>query len=459
MNYVKHFIINGVNTKQAACIELHGKPNAATEGYVGVLGIDVDSPSHDVYKCAAVNGSIYTWELLSSGMSIVSANISGGGEASFQFPYDKLNTPESYIMKSGDLILDNAGHLYKVSTLDSTYCTADYCGTRLASDGDDGKTPHIQDGYWYIDETNLGVKAQGVDGANGKTPYILNGYWYIDGVNQEVKAQGVDGIGIEKIEKTSSEGLVDTYTITFTNGATTKFSVTNGKDGVGDGMSDADKKLLADLKEWMENETYVSLDITSFFISAITIDGDTENTYTTTIFEKGQKVKSVTFVWSYKDDKKLKLQKLENVVVENSAREKTIEYENWLTSDTMFGLNAWGQKDEEKSDTEHIYFYDGVYYGASAEPAAYDSAFILGLTKELSDSYLSSFSVNAGTGKYIYYCLPTSMGARKFSVGGFVGGFELVATIDFTNKSNHTESYYIYRSEQHSLGDTTVLVN
>ena len=65
MHYVKHFNINGIETKQVACIELHGKPNAATEGAIGALAIDVDSPQRDVYKCVAVNGSIYTWDLLS----------------------------------------------------------------------------------------------------------------------------------------------------------------------------------------------------------------------------------------------------------------------------------------------------------------------------------------------------------------------------------------------------------
>lgn len=64
MHYVKHFSINGIDTKQVACIELHGKPNAATEGAVGVLAIDVDSPQYEVYKCVAVNGSIYTWVAL-----------------------------------------------------------------------------------------------------------------------------------------------------------------------------------------------------------------------------------------------------------------------------------------------------------------------------------------------------------------------------------------------------------
>jgi hypothetical protein len=41
--------------------------------------------------------------------------------------------------------------------------------------------------------------------------------------------KGVDGEGIESIEKTGTSGLVDTYTITYTDGAKTTFTVTNGK--------------------------------------------------------------------------------------------------------------------------------------------------------------------------------------------------------------------------------------
>lgn len=41
-------------------------------------------------------------------------------------------------------------------------------------------------------------------------------------------AKGVDGIGIEKIEKTGTSGLVDTYTITYTDSRKTTFTITNG---------------------------------------------------------------------------------------------------------------------------------------------------------------------------------------------------------------------------------------
>lgn len=42
-------------------------------------------------------------------------------------------------------------------------------------------------------------------------------------------AQGEQGIGITSIAKTSTSGLIDTYTITLSDGTTTTFTVTNGE--------------------------------------------------------------------------------------------------------------------------------------------------------------------------------------------------------------------------------------
>ena len=42
---------------------------------------------------------------------------------------------------------------------------------------------------------------------------------------------GKDGVGIDRIEKTSTQGLVDTYTIYLTNESTSTFTVTNGAKG------------------------------------------------------------------------------------------------------------------------------------------------------------------------------------------------------------------------------------
>lgn len=180
MHYVKQFDINGVATKQVACIELHGKPNAATEGYVGVLGIDMDSPTHEVYKCCAVNGSIYTWELLSSGMSIMSATISGGGVASVQFPYANIRIPTTYVVKVGDLILDKDGYLYQISALNSTYCVASYC-TRVVAYGMSAYDLAVKNGYEGSEEEwLLSLQGKGLDLKASKSSCTELGDGYID---------------------------------------------------------------------------------------------------------------------------------------------------------------------------------------------------------------------------------------------------------------------------------------
>ena len=46
-----------------------------------------------------------------------------------------------------------------------------------------------------------------------------------------VMLKGETGSNIDNIEKTSSSGRIDTYTVTLTNGETTKFNVTNGEKG------------------------------------------------------------------------------------------------------------------------------------------------------------------------------------------------------------------------------------
>ena len=53
---------------------------------------------------------------------------------------------------------------------------------------------------------------------------------------KQIAEQGLSGGGsggksIQKIEKTSTQGLVDTYTITYTDATTSTFTITNGQDG------------------------------------------------------------------------------------------------------------------------------------------------------------------------------------------------------------------------------------
>lgn len=52
------------------------------------------------------------------------------------------------------------------------------------------------------------------------------------GVQGDTGAAGVDRVGVQKIEKSASDGNVDAYTVTLSNGTTYNFTVTNGQNGV-----------------------------------------------------------------------------------------------------------------------------------------------------------------------------------------------------------------------------------
>lgn len=62
MNYVESFNLLGVPAQQITCVKLHGTPTTTTEGAVGVIGMDVDSPYHELYKCVSAENNTYTWE-------------------------------------------------------------------------------------------------------------------------------------------------------------------------------------------------------------------------------------------------------------------------------------------------------------------------------------------------------------------------------------------------------------
>lgn len=96
--------------------------------------------------------------------------------------------------------------------------------------------------------TSAGNAADRAEAAVVQEPYIgNNGNWFVyDFTTQQYVDTNVDatgpagqtgptGNGIVSITKTGTSGLVDTYTILFTNGQSTTFTVTNGQDGQGSG--------------------------------------------------------------------------------------------------------------------------------------------------------------------------------------------------------------------------------
>lgn len=71
--------------------------------------------------------------------------------------------------------------------------------------------------------------ATGIQGEQG--PQGIQGPQGPQGIPGPQGEPGATGNGILSIQKTATAGLVDTYTITFTDGTTTTFDVTNGEDG------------------------------------------------------------------------------------------------------------------------------------------------------------------------------------------------------------------------------------
>lgn len=93
---------------------------------------------------------------------------------------------------------------------------------------------------WFVTgETECRGQAIGVDGT---LPTIteIDGYWYIDNKDGKgllptgVKAVGTEGLTITSVHRDTTKGdeLVSVYVVTFSNGYTWSFSVTNGVDGI-----------------------------------------------------------------------------------------------------------------------------------------------------------------------------------------------------------------------------------
>ena len=129
-----------------------------------------------------------------------------------------------------------------------------------------------------------------------------------------------------------------------------------------------------------------------------------------------------------------------------------------IKENTTFTLVVTDERELTVTKTANLSFLNGVYYGVSSIPATMDGAFIRTLSKELRSNKKPSFTVNAGAGQYIWYCLPKAYGACSFTVGGFSGGFTLVDTISYQNAYGYTEDYYVYRSDNANLGSTSVTV-
>ena len=191
--------------------------------------------------------------------------------------------PDASLGKVGDYYLDLSGvNLYGAKTAEGWGNPISLRGLKGdkgndGQNGTDAPVPNIKGGYWYIGETNTGIKAEGKDGTNGSngsngtngkdgkdgkdgiTPTIsADGYRVVNGQKTDIKAKGTDGTNGQngsngtngkdgkdgkdgtngKDGKDGKDGVTPTITINsegywVINGqvSTTKAKAENGKDG------------------------------------------------------------------------------------------------------------------------------------------------------------------------------------------------------------------------------------
>jgi hypothetical protein len=274
-----------------------------------------------------------------------------------------------------------------------------------------------------VDGTKSAFIKNGVDGADGTDGTDGN-----DGVSPTISVKPINGGN--RIEITDANG-------------TNSFNIMDGADATVD-TSELENKV-STLEKQMANLLYTAISITSFGLDIGTR-------------EYGETVSSVTIYWVV--NKTPTTLTLDGETLDVSLRSKALTGLS-ITKDNnkTWKLVATDERGAKSEKTTTISFCNGIYSGAKAAPASYNSAFVLGMTRSLQNSKLTSVTVTAGDGEYIFYCLPKRMGTCTFNVGGFEGGFELVATIPFTNASGYTEDYYIYKSVNENLGKTTVSIS
>lgn len=78
---------------------------------------------------------------------------------------------------------------------------------------------------------NTNVRLKGLVSVGGVLIGAQLGKRGVKGDKGDTGDTGATGVGIASVEKTGTAGLVDTYTITFDDGNSTTFDVTNGQDG------------------------------------------------------------------------------------------------------------------------------------------------------------------------------------------------------------------------------------
>jgi len=132
-----------------------------------------------------------------------------------------------------------------------------------------------------------------------------------------------------------------------------------------------------------------------------------------------------------------------------------------------FTITVTSGDNKTASSSTSFIFRNRIYWGVAVLPGVYDDSFIKGLSNNAFDSdYSRQFTVNAGSGEFIFFAIPKSyvnspfLDPPYFFLGTSVpGGMEIGdETVSYTYENN-TEDYIIYKSANANLGQTDVIIS
>jgi len=210
-------IINDVSEKSLDVGTAVTSPSSSSTGYF-VDSLYLNSDTDDLWKCIGTN----SWSKVGNVKGSDGEQGADGDDGVGIVGITKTDT-QGLIDTYTITYTDGSSSTFTVTN-----------GTR----GADGSTPNITmsataDNTSSANPSVLVTKTGTPDNPNFALAF--SGLKGQQGVQGEQGQTGAAGNGIVSITKTGTSGLVDTYTILYTNGTSSTFTVTNGQDGQGSG--------------------------------------------------------------------------------------------------------------------------------------------------------------------------------------------------------------------------------
>lgn len=257
-----------------------------------------------------------------------------------------------------------------------------------------------------------------------------------------------------------------------------------------DSMSEAMKKMQHEMADIQYKEQVIN----TFTASANTGGENYNGATNSTKIENGRDISDVTLTYTLNKGPRqsIKIERINPALGTPLVNTTNINPEYYVTNPVEYAASASGtvhdtnvieadslvdatlrwritvvdERDFSISKDVTMQYMNKVYWGIGGEVTAASLSTLANVTSaitgggnSLQTSRGKTFTVTAGSGKYIYYIMPNSFGTAKFVVGGFEGGFDDLGTVGFTNGSGYQVTYRVYRSHRPNLGATTVVVS